>query len=80
MISAKEAFQMLEDNGSLDITVELAIVERKIKDAIKEENYVVVIRLDEFTQVRKRKVLLTLQSLAYATLHCGGDSWRVSWY
>ena len=42
MISAKEAFQMLEDNGSLDITVELAIVERKIKDAIKEENYVLI--------------------------------------
>ena len=79
MLTAKEALGILENNGSLDISVEMSVIERKIKDAIKEEQYEVLINLEEITPVRRRKVLLTLDELGYRKYNAGGYRWIIGW-
>ena len=49
MLTAKEALGYLEGNGSLDISVEMSAIEHKIKCAIKDEQYEVLIDLEEMT-------------------------------
>lgn len=80
MLTAKEALDILEGNGSLDISVEMSVIERKIKDAIKEEQYEVLIDLEEMTPVRRRKVLLTLGELGYSKYHTSGCRWIIGWF
>jgi len=79
MLTAKEALGILEANGSLDISVEMSVIERKIKDAIKEEQYEVLINLEEMTPVRRRKVLSTLDELGYSEYHTSGYRWIIGW-
>lgn len=79
MLTANEALGILEANGSLDISVEMSVIERKIKDAIKEEQYEVLINLEEMTPVRRRKVLSTLDELGYRKYHTSGYRWIIGW-
>jgi mRNA-degrading endonuclease RelE of RelBE toxin-antitoxin system len=79
MLTANEALGILEGNGSLDISVEMSVIERKIKDAIKEEQYEVLIDFEEMTPVRRRKALLTLDELGYRKYHTGGYRWIIGW-
>lgn len=80
MLTANEALDILEENGSLDINVELSIIERKIRDAIKDEQYEVLIDIEDMTPVRRRKVLLTLGDLGYRKYHTNGYRWTIGWY
>lgn len=80
MLTAKEALDILEGNGSLDISVEMSAIERKIKGAIKDEQYEVLIDLEEMTPVRRRKVLLTLGELGYSKYHTSGYRWIIGWF
>ena len=80
MLTAKEALGILENNGSLDISVEMSVIERKIKSAIKDEQYEVLIDLEEMTPVRRRKVLLTLGELGYSKYHTNGYRWIIGWF
>lgn len=80
MITASEALSILEENGSMDVIVELNIIERKIRDAIKLEEYSTLIDLENFTPVRRRKILLMLGQLGYDKLHTSGNRWIISWY
>ena len=59
MLTANEALDILEENGSLDVSVELSAIERKIRNAIKDEQYEVLIDIEDMIPVRRRKVLLT---------------------
>lgn len=80
MLTANEALDILEENGSLDINVELSVIERKIRNAIKDEQYEVLIDFEDMTPVRRRKVLLTLGDLGYRKYHTNGYRWTISWY
>lgn len=80
MLTANEALDILEENGSLDINVELSVIERKIRDAIKDEQYEVLIDVEDMTPARRRKVLLTLGDLGYRKYHTSGYRWIIGWY
>ncbi len=80
MLTANEALDILEENGSLDINVELSTIESKIRNAIKDEQYEVLIDIEDMTPVRRRKVLLTLGDLGYCKYHTSGHRWIIGWY
>lgn len=80
MLTANEALDILEENGSLDVSVELSAIERKIRNAIKDEQYEVLIDTEDMTPVRRRKVLLTLGDLGYRKYHTSGYRWIIGWY
>jgi mRNA-degrading endonuclease RelE of RelBE toxin-antitoxin system len=80
MLTANEALNILEENGSLDVSVELSSIERKIRNAVKDEQYEVLIDTEYMTPVRRRKVLLTLGDLGYRKYHTSGYRWIIGWY
>jgi hypothetical protein len=80
VITASEALSLLENNGSMDISNELSMVEYHIREAIRKEEYSTLIDLENCTPVRRRKVLLTLSQMGYGKHHTGGNRWIISWY
>lgn len=80
MITASEALSLLENNGYMDISNELIMVEYHIRDAIRKEEYSTLIDLENCTPVRRRKVLLTLGQMGYGKHYTSGNRWIISWY
>jgi len=80
VITAVQALELLKQSGNMDCDIELAKIERDIKQSINVGEYQLLIDLECYTPTIRRAILLTLGDLGYRKYHNSGNRWTISWY